>query len=346
MASSSYIQQQLFTYFLLFLLGQQVLGQTTEPLLETFEFRMPNVSLDRGEQHYCTSVKLDPESDNYIIGFKPKIADKAVHHMFIYGCEEPGTIDDVWDCSGMPSNNPNMKRGPPCRRGIQIIYVSSRNAPSMALPEGVGFHVGGRSKIRYISLRVDYAPYEKRKNGAVDISGFDLQYTTQPITKFAGVVLMGSGGFIQPNNVTHLETACKINEYKAIHPFAFSAYTNALGRVVSGYQVTRRVNEPDEWNLIGKQNPRLAQTFYPVLNTNITIGKGDILAARCTMVSNRPYVTRIGITANDEVCNFYVMYWTASRETLRTKFCFSPGAPSFSWAQKRLNNIPENASTL
>ena len=52
------------------------------------------------------------------------------------------------------------------------------------------------------------------------------------------------------------------------------------------------------------------------------------------------------ITANDEVCNFYVMYWTASRETLRTKFCFSPGAPNFSWAQKRLNNIPENASTL
>lgn len=48
------------------------------------------------------------------------------------------------------------------------------------------------------------------------------------ITKFAGVVLMGSGGFIQPNNVTHLETACKINEYKAIHPFAFSAYTNVV----------------------------------------------------------------------------------------------------------------------
>ena len=31
-----------------------------------------------------------------LVGFKPKIADKAVHHMFIYGCEEPGTIDDVW----------------------------------------------------------------------------------------------------------------------------------------------------------------------------------------------------------------------------------------------------------
>lgn len=48
------------------------------------------------------------------------------------------------------------------------------------------------------------------------------------ITKFAGVVLLGSGGFIQPNNVTFLETACKNNEYKTIHPFAFSAYTNAV----------------------------------------------------------------------------------------------------------------------
>ena len=44
---------------------------------------------------------------------------------------------------------------------------------------------------------------------------------------------MGSGGFIQPNNVTHLETACKINEYKAIHPFAFSAYTNAVKYLIN-----------------------------------------------------------------------------------------------------------------
>lgn len=50
-----------------------------------------------------------------------------------------------------------------------------------------------------------------------------------------------------------------------------------IGRVVSGYKVTRR-NNVDEWTLIGKRDPQLPQMFYPVAN-NITLTKGDTVVS-------------------------------------------------------------------
>ena len=80
----------------------------------------------------------------------------------------------------------------------------------------------------------------------------------------------------------------------------------------------------------------LPQMFYPAMN-NMTITKGDTLAARCTMVSDRSRITSIGYeklktklinpkkdsrnqvnqlivncffyrsTNDDEMCNFYMM---------------------------------------
>lgn len=56
------------------------------------------------------------------------------------------------------------------------------------------------------------------------------------------------------------------------------------------------------------------------------------------------------LTSDDEMCNFYIMYWTEGGEVLNTKNCFSAGPPMFRWASQitggRLNNIPEDASTL
>lgn len=52
------------------------------------------------------------------------------------------------------------------------------------------------------------------------------------------------------------------------------------------------------------------------------------------------------LTSDDEMCNFYVMYWTHGSEGLNLKQCFSYGPPLFRWSW-RVNNIPEHdASTL
>ena len=96
-----------------------------------------------------------------------------------------------------------------------------------------------------------------------------------------------------------------------------------------------------DWQLIGKKSPQLPQMFYPV-ERKMTLTRGDTVAARCTMVNNRDrYVitlhrnlytlqlfrtTYIGTTNEDEMCNFYIMYWT-NKEVLTQKSCFSLGPP-------------------
>jgi len=52
------------------------------------------------------------------------------------------------------------------------------------------------------------------------------------------------------------------------------------GKVVSGWKVHNR----SEWSLVGKGDPQKPQMFYPTADENMVIEKGDILAARCTMV--------------------------------------------------------------
>ncbi len=52
------------------------------------------------------------------------------------------------------------------------------------------------------------------------------------------------------------------------------------------------------------------------------------------------------MTSDDEMCNFYIMYWTDGGEGLKMKNCFSAGPPVWTWSRGRLNNIPEDASSL
>lgn len=97
---------------------------------------------------------------------------------------------------------------------------------------------------------------------------------------------------IPPMSVEHMETSCSINENKVIHPFAFRVHTHALGKVVTGYRIRN-----GNWTLLGRRDPLKPQMFYPVNNTE-PIEQGDILAARCTMQSNRNQTTYVGYVKN------------------------------------------------
>ena len=116
-----------------------------------------------------------------------------------------------------------------------------------------------------------------------DKSGVVLRYTDQPQHKRAGVYFVGTGGIIAPSTTTYMEAACRISTNQDIHPFAFRTHTHSLGRVVSGWRVTKDM----DWTLIGKADPQLPQMFYPVEDSEMIIRNGDTIAARCTMVSYR-----------------------------------------------------------
>lgn len=114
------------------------------------------------------------------------------------------------------------------------------------------------------------------------------------MSKQAGVILLGTSGSIGAMKTEHMETACVINENKTIIPFAYRTHTHQLGKVVSGYRIRQQPDSTaDKWVLLGKRDPLTPQMFYPVANTE-PITKGDQLAARCTMESNRKRPTYIG----------------------------------------------------
>ena len=74
--------------------------------------------------------------------------------MLIYGCEEPGSAEDVaWSCGEMHTE-PGEAHSPPCKSKSQIIYAWAKDAPELKLPDGVGFRVGLGSDIKYLVLQV------------------------------------------------------------------------------------------------------------------------------------------------------------------------------------------------
>ena len=295
---------------------------------------------------------MDPTQEYYIVGFSPNSTQEIAHHMLLYGCSAPGSMDEVWNCGEMATGRqPGLKTAAPCGKGSQVVYAWARDAPRLDLPDGVGFKVGGLGPIQYLVLQVHYADVSPFVENAdkVDESGITLHYTETPQPKAAGVFLLGTNGFIPPKSTEYMESACKINERVIMHPFAFRTHTHELGRVVAGYRVRTEANGKDKWSLIGKMNPMRPQMFYPVKDSNMIIQQGDVLAARCTMVSDRNRTTKIGATNEDEMCNFYIMYWMDGVESLKQKYCFTLGPPFYYWVRgpPNLNNIPDkDASSI
>ena len=76
--------------------------------------------------------------------------------------------------------------------------------------------------------------------------------------------------------------------------------------------------------------------FYPVKNKEIVIRENDVMAARCTMDNTLDHMVQIGSTGNDEMCNFYMMYYVDGDQILKKKYCFSPGPPFYYWTSDPL----------
>ena len=137
--------------FLLFSVGTA--DENVLPLL------MPNISTDRihEDSYLCTSYTTKPNEAEYITEFKPNASfAESLHHMVIMGCETLPEYkarddqDNFWECSSDVSITN-------CGPGKNtLLYVWSRNAPTFALPDGVGIKIGGDTKINYLVLHVHY----------------------------------------------------------------------------------------------------------------------------------------------------------------------------------------------
>jgi peptidylglycine monooxygenase len=308
--------------------------------VESTEIRMPGVSVDHNETYLCTSYPLNMVETNYIIGYEPLADMHQVHHILLFGCEEPGSDDPVWDCGEMSAAGSQYRRAPTCATQPQILYAWGRGAPKLELPKDVGFPVGGETQSKFVILQVHYM----HKTDKADISGVRVVSTPIPQPRTASTLLIVTGGSIKSKATEDFEAACVIDEPVEMHPFAFRVHTHSHGTQVSGWLVKEDPETGrDDWSLIGSRDPQLPQMFEPVKNDSMLISPGDIVAARCTIKNTEDHEITIGPTGKDEMCNFYLMYWVEGDRTLLDNTCFSPGSPQYHWSKEAgLNHVPHN----
>ncbi|XP_067320628.1 peptidyl-glycine alpha-amidating monooxygenase isoform X6 [Anolis sagrei] len=287
------------------------------------DIRMPGVTPKQSDTYLCMSLRLPVEEEAYVVDFRPQASMDTVHHMLLFGCNNPASDDDYWDCNGGT-----------CMDASNILYAWARNAPPTKLPKGVGFQVGGEKGSKYFVLQVHYGDISAFKDKHKDCSGVTLHLTNQKQPMIAGMYLMMSMDTVIPpgEKAVDADIACHYKMYP-MHVFAYRVHTHHLGQVVSGYRV-----RDDQWTLIGRQSPQLPQAFYPVENP-VEIKYGDTLAARCVFTGEgRSTETYIGGTASDEMCNFYIMYYMEAKHAVSYMTCTQNINPEM------FKNIPQEAN--
>ncbi|XP_013413906.1 peptidylglycine alpha-hydroxylating monooxygenase-like [Lingula anatina] len=329
--------------------GLVALGQsrpTKDGDIKDVEFRMPNVQPQKPDTYLCVPMKME-EIAKYVVGFVPHANMSTAHHMLLYGCEEPGQTDKVWNCGEMSmKEKSSYTMAPVCQKGSAIIYAWAMDAPQLTLPKDVGFKVGGNSEIQWLVLQVHYkdvSNFVPPKSGS-DHSGITMKVTETEQPKRAGVYLLGTDGRLDPHETVYMEAACKITEDFVMHPFAFRTHAHTHGQVNAGYRVRE-----GQWTEVGRQTPKKPQMFYNTTDPDLTVREGDYLAARCTMTNDEDRTVYVGPTQNDEMCNFYIMYYVTGDKILRNNYCFSSGPPRWYWSNIGALNYqaaPKSASML
>ncbi|XP_019955657.2 peptidyl-glycine alpha-amidating monooxygenase B isoform X3 [Paralichthys olivaceus] len=289
---------------------QQVI---TNPHNFSVDIRMPGVIPAGSDTYLCMAFPVPTSRDAYIVDFIPHASMDTVHHMLLFGCQTPVSRSSYWDCGSVQGT---------CEDEASIMYAWARNAPPTKLPKDVGFKVGRNSGMSYFVLQIHYGDVSAFRDHHRDCSGLSLRMTSKPQPFIAGIyLLMSVDTVILPGKtVTNADVACDYSSYP-IYPFAFRTHTHHLGKVVSGYRIRN-----GKWSLIGRQSPQLPQAFYPA-HEELDVKYGDTVAARCVFTGEgRTSKTYIGGTSDDEMCNFYIMFYMDSKHAIPYMNCMETGS--------------------
>ncbi|KAK3593802.1 hypothetical protein CHS0354_014344 [Potamilus streckersoni] len=268
----------------------------------TMDLKMRGVKPKKDDAYFCTSYPV--EDENYIVQYEALADGGTAHHIILFGCEEPASFETFWKCGAV------------CSGRDQIIFAWAKNAPPLKMPKDVGLHIGKEAGISYIVVQIHYV-HKFEENAQPDYSGIRLYVTKERQQYMAGIYLMLAYDLEIPPNTEKVtaNVSCKFDWEDPIYPFGYRTHAHSLSTVISGYV------KNSTWNMIGKGNPQWPQAFYPVQKP-VIIQPGDYLIAQCTYssIGSNKY-TYIGATANDEMCNFYIMYYTKSSKEAKYGTC-------------------------
>lgn len=273
------------------LTNQQGSENSNDPV--TYEIQMPGITPTKDDEYICQGWKV-PDGEYFVVKFQALATSDTAHHLLLFGCPEPVSESPVHDCHG------------PCFDS-KVMYAWARNAAPLELPEDVGFHIGNNTDVKYLSMQVHYATMFADADRK-DYTGVQLTVTKTRQKYVAGILLLVSGSAVIPPKTKnfHVDVSCYFDGDDVLYPFAFRTHTHMHGRVVSAYMFN------GTWFQLGKGNPHWPQAFWPI-KENYAIRHLDGLASRCTYdSSDSDKEIPMGETHNDEMCNFYLMYYTDS----------------------------------
>ncbi|CAF1125696.1 unnamed protein product [Adineta ricciae] len=221
------------------------------------------------DEYAYVQYKL-PDEELQIIGYTPLINSNVAHHMLTYACAEPA------------SNLPFWIQGGTCRGEQMIVHGWGLNAPSLKLPQDVGFPVAVARG---------------------DNSGNQIILSRKLRKYHAGIMLGATGAILLPSKTKTIRTPFSC-EYDGppISIFAVRVHAHQWARVNSLYRV-----RDGTVSLVTKGNPQWPQAFYP-LSAPVQIEKGDFFIGQCVYDNNDDRIIHAGSTHSDEMCNVYAMY--------------------------------------
>ncbi|XP_055899419.1 probable peptidyl-glycine alpha-amidating monooxygenase pamn-1 isoform X3 [Biomphalaria glabrata] len=124
-----------------------------------------------------------------------------------------------------------------------------------------------------------------------DHSGLKIYVTHKKQPYVAGVFFLASASFTIPQGHSSfpVDVGCRFSKEKSIFPFAYKPHAHGLGRDITGYQYNGSYHEIDKGH---PQWPQLGRCTY------------DSTSMDCPV--------NVGSTGNDEMCNFYIVFYTDS----------------------------------
>ncbi|XP_064390589.1 peptidyl-glycine alpha-amidating monooxygenase-like isoform X2 [Halichondria panicea] len=286
--------------------------------IPTTTITIPMPSPDSPPKHndyMCVGVSL-PRENSYIVGYEPRADSRVVHHMLMFGC--PGSVpQNTWSCKSTPSVCPNGGYG-------KILYAWALNASGLQLPQDVGMQIGPSVKVMSLVIQIHYGHPETVPDLEATSQESVVLHTSKERQKnVAGIYIMGGTNSLEAGKKeVFSDSACKFAGPNNIYPFAFRTHSHSLGHQIVGYIV-----KPEgKWELIGTRSPQDAQTFYPAASPSLEVVKGDTLALRCVFNTlEKTHTVRMGPDSEDEMCNFYIMYYTANNgRGLYADDCWDP----------------------
>jgi len=303
-------------------------SQVNHGINTELNMRMNKVHTSKPDQYRCTGFSVpDVDDVTFIKQFIPHARERRAHHMMLLGCSDVTVPSTTWDCGMGISVCPKGKE--------KILYAWARNAAELDLPKNVGIEIGQRANVRTLVLQIHY--HDAMKPEVKDCSGLSVKITRKRQTKFAGVYLLAATKIsIPPHQSATSQPVSCLNSYKSkLNVFAFRTHAHDLGRVITAYRVRN-----NKYTMIGKGNPLWPEAFYKRVGGDVILQPGDKLLMRCDYRSNRDTWTYVGATGSDEMCNFYMMFYTSDRTLVENNMlsCWGNSLPNL--------KFPASASTM